>query len=74
MDYRGNDGHDRPDAMTVLSEIAYCVVGNDTFHPILELSQNYKLVKTVSAQLQSITFIEGSAILVKRSLDNSYLS
>jgi hypothetical protein len=63
-----------PDAMTILSEIAYCVAGGDKYHPTLESSTNYRLVKQISMQLQSITFIEGSAILVKKSRDNTYLS
>jgi len=73
-DSRGRSAQDRSDAMTVLSEIAYYVSGDGLYHPLLELSTNLSLVEGIAPNLDSITFIKGSAILVKSSSDDGYLS
>ena len=61
-------------AMTILSEISFYVAGGGDSHPALKRSKNLNLVQEIGNQIDSITFIGGSAILVKKSLDNTYLS
>ena len=73
-DSRDRSARDRSDAMTILSEIAYYVSGDGLYHPLLELSTNLSLVEMIGSRVESITFIKGSAILVKSNCDGTYLS
>lgn len=74
FDSRDRSARDRSDAMTILSEIAYYVSGDGSYHPLLELSTNLSLVEMIGSRVESITFINGSAILVKDNVGDTYLS
>lgn len=63
---------DRPDPMRVLSEVAHHLVGGDQ-HPTLEASTISHLTASIAVQLDSITFVRDSAVMVKRSDDGAYL-